>query len=262
LRRTSDGTATEAVSSATLDLEPAEIADIERYLDVSRGEILFAKGVLLVEGDAEEYLIPILAALNDFQMDELGISVCSVAGTHFSPYLKFLGPSGLNIPCAIITDMDPSGDDESDGIPRVRRLLEFLDSDALSEITDDSDLEALAKTHGIFLTAHTLEVALFACGRHKTFSNTMNELSLNGAAKSRADEWKTAPKSLEVAKMLKDIESIGKGRFAQRWAEHISRSKSKVCPQSILEALGYVAARISPSSASVPDSSEGATEEP
>ena len=30
------------------------VDDIERYLDVSRGEVLFAKGVLLVEGDAEE----------------------------------------------------------------------------------------------------------------------------------------------------------------------------------------------------------------
>lgn len=262
LRRTGDGTATEGVSSATLDLEPAEIADIERYLDVSRGEVLFARGVLLVEGDAEEYLIPILAELNDYHLDELGISICSVAGTHFLPYLKFLGPSGLNIPCAVITDMDPGSDDESDGVPRVRRLLEYLDSDALSEISDDSDVQALANAHGLFLTDHTLEVALFNCGRHNTFYSTMNELSVNGAAKSRAEKWKAAPKSLEAAKMLKDIEAIGKGRFAQRWADHISRAKVKSCPQSILEALAYVVARVSPSSTSLPDSSEGATEEP
>jgi len=32
--------------------------NLERYIDVTRGEILFAKGVLLVEGDAELFLTP------------------------------------------------------------------------------------------------------------------------------------------------------------------------------------------------------------
>ncbi len=32
----------------------------------------FAKGVILVEGDAEEYLVPILAKLLGYDLDELG----------------------------------------------------------------------------------------------------------------------------------------------------------------------------------------------
>jgi putative ATP-dependent endonuclease of OLD family len=50
--------ATEVASAAGLTFEEADRADLERYLDVSRGEMLFAKGVLLVEGDAEVYLRP------------------------------------------------------------------------------------------------------------------------------------------------------------------------------------------------------------
>ena len=85
LRKSADLPITEGVSTATLDLDAAEVDDIERYLDVTRGEVLFAKGVLLVEGEAEEYMVPVLAELNGYNLDELGISVCSVAGTHFLP---------------------------------------------------------------------------------------------------------------------------------------------------------------------------------
>ena len=61
LRKTSDGQSSEGVSTAQLELAPAVVADLERYLDVTRGEMLFAKGVLLVEGDAERFLLPALA---------------------------------------------------------------------------------------------------------------------------------------------------------------------------------------------------------
>lgn len=40
------------------NLEPDEIVRVERYLDAVRSNLLFAKGVILVEGDAEQILIP------------------------------------------------------------------------------------------------------------------------------------------------------------------------------------------------------------
>jgi putative ATP-dependent endonuclease of the OLD family len=48
LRRSADRQSTEAVSTARLELPPETVADLERYLDVTRGEMLFAKGVILV----------------------------------------------------------------------------------------------------------------------------------------------------------------------------------------------------------------------
>jgi hypothetical protein len=52
LRKTGDGS-TEGSSTALLQLEDSDREDLEQYLDVTRGELLFAKGILLVEGDAE-----------------------------------------------------------------------------------------------------------------------------------------------------------------------------------------------------------------
>ena len=42
-----------AVSTAKTPLTERDVADLQRYIDVSRGEIFFARGVILVEGDAE-----------------------------------------------------------------------------------------------------------------------------------------------------------------------------------------------------------------
>lgn len=65
-------------------LSSKSINQIQRYLDAVRTNLLFAKGVILVEGDAEEILIPILIK-NVFgvSLDELGISLINIRSTGF-----------------------------------------------------------------------------------------------------------------------------------------------------------------------------------
>ncbi|WP_339373902.1 MULTISPECIES: TOPRIM nucleotidyl transferase/hydrolase domain-containing protein [Xenorhabdus] len=41
-------------------------------------------------------------------MDQLGITICNVAGTNFVPYIKLAGSFGL--PFSVITDWDPLAD--------------------------------------------------------------------------------------------------------------------------------------------------------
>lgn len=245
LRSNSEGTATEGVSTAKLEMSDREIADIERYLDVSRGEVVFAKGVILVEGDAEQFIVPALATCLGYDLDSLGISICSVSGTHFESYVQFIGSTGLAIPFALITDEDPvESDDETDslGVERIRRLLELIVPD---ELDDDSDVLELGEENGIFMTDYTLEVALFKSGRIGTFEAAMKDLSENAAAKKRAAGWKEKPATLDEVQMLKDIAEVGKGRFAQRWASRILTAKpTTYCPDSVRKALEYVIAQI------------------
>jgi putative ATP-dependent endonuclease of OLD family len=228
--------ATEVASAAGVTFEDADRADLERYLDVSRGEMLFAKGVLLVEGDAEMYLVPALARLIGKDLDPLGIVVCSVSGTHFTAYVRLL--HGLSIPFAVITDRDPSNDGDR-GITRVLGLLSEIVSAKLLEKypTEDAQL-ALAQKRGLFLNDHCLEVDLFKVGRHKSMCRTIEELSDNGAAKTRAKEWAAKPATLDAERLVKDITAIGKGRYAQRLACII---KKDLCPPYIKDAIEYVA---------------------
>lgn len=59
LRSTKEGTIIN--TTANLSLTEKEMQDLERYIDVKRGELYFGKCVILVEGVAEEYLIPTFA---------------------------------------------------------------------------------------------------------------------------------------------------------------------------------------------------------
>lgn len=239
LRKAEDGLSTEASSTADVDLNEKDVADLERYLDVTRGEVVFSRAVLLVEGDAECFVVPVLAKLIGHDLDELGISVCSVSGTNFAPYIKLLGDDGLGIPFAVITDYDPTDDDGSLGVSRVTALLELITGEKPG-FEDKEALREAAEGMGIFLNEYTFEVDLFRCGRHKSLCSTLGELTTNGAAKERAAAWKEDPNTLDPDQMLKDIDAIAKGRFAQRLA---SRLKGGPCPKYIHDAVSFLAAK-------------------
>lgn len=243
LRKAASGDYTEAVSTASLVLSDKDVADLERYLDVTRGEMLFAKGVLLVEGEAEEYVIPVLGKLLGYDFDELGITVCNIRGTNFLPYVKLLGPDGLNVPFAVLTDLDPQADGTRLGDARTVKILKSLMSSAEFARYSRKQLLALAPSRGVFLNQHTFEIDLFKSGRHKSMCSTLSELTDVSTAKARAAAWKAAPSRLDENQFLRDIEHVSKGRFAQRLAVRIGAFSGKQCPSYIKEAMTFVAAR-------------------
>jgi putative ATP-dependent endonuclease of OLD family len=243
LRSSGSPTKSDARSTVEAGLSATEVEDLERYLDVTRGELLFAKGVILVEGEAETYLVPAFAKLLGYDLDELGISVCSVAGTNFLPFVKLLGEQSLSIPFSIITDEDPVQDRTCLAHNRVNRLLGVLVTSYKYPGTTKK-MFAEAKASGLFVTPHTLEVAVFRCGRHVSMTNTLSELTRNTKISERATAWQKDPETLSTTKLLSDIESIGKGRFAQRLAARITKGTCKRCPDSVKEAIAYVAERV------------------
>ncbi len=238
LRKTRDGRSSEGVSTAALELSSAVVADLERYLDVTRGEMLFSKGVLLVEGEAERFVVPALAKANGIDFDELGISVCSVAGTNFGPYLNLLGGNGLRLPVAVVTDGDPIASGERRGDNRVLQLLRRV-----SEVPDGLDRNeqlAMAKKRGLFVGEHTLEVDLFRAGAHNEVCETLIELGKSNASSTRAQEWRGDPGAVDADRLLRDIKVIGKGRFAQRLANRVAPAR---WPNYINDAVEYVRSR-------------------
>ena len=239
LRKSKDRSSTNGSSAADIQLDVADEQDLERYIDVTRGEILFARVVILVEGDAELYLVPQLATLLGYDLDEHGIVVSSVSGTNFSPYVKLLGPKCLNIPFTVLTDRDPK-DTGNLGTGRVLKLLaEIAKPGLLSNKSQDEQLE-LARKKGLFLNDYTLEVDLFKSGRHNSICATLQELTDNSAAKKRAEAWKADPANLDAETFLADITAIGKGRFAQRLA---GRMKGNRCPAYIKDAIKYASSK-------------------
>lgn len=251
LRRDTGGGATIGSSGCAIDLTETERDDIERYLDVSRAEGLFGRGVLLVEGDAEKYLVPVLAKRAGYDLDALGISICSVAGTNFVPYLKFFGPQGLDLPVAVITDLDTYyAKDETwknYGTKRAHSLCALLNLG--DEAPDTIGTPELYEQYGIFLNGSTLEIELNQSGCIDAMNSAFQALCSVGAAKKRFEELsEKAMKAESVVpiddptRFIKDIEYVGKGRFAQRLCAELLEFdlKHDVCPLYIQKALRYV----------------------
>ncbi|KKX62374.1 ATP-dependent nuclease [Pseudomonas putida] len=95
---------------------------IDRWLDVTKSNLLFSKGVILVEGVAEAIALPELAkivlanrgkGLNT--LDDYGVSVINLNGIYFAHFMQLfceldgaLRSRNLPIPCAGLTDKDPA----------------------------------------------------------------------------------------------------------------------------------------------------------
>ncbi|MFS8037043.1 ATP-dependent nuclease [Xanthobacter sp. AM11] len=238
LRHDAGEDATTAVSTATAPLTARDEADLQRYIDVSRGEIFFARGVILVEGDAERFLIPAFAEALGIPLDMLGITVCSVSGTNFTPYVKLLGPQGLNIPHVILTDRDPNGANP----PLVRRrlinVLRLVENGVNYTPLDADAVIARAEPLGYFVNGNTLEPELFCGGLAEAMQQVIGEeLSINQATRDLIQGWVDDADTLDEEHLIKLIERIGKGRFAQALAPHVDED---TCPDYIRRALEHI----------------------
>lgn len=97
------------LSAEYTGLEKGDYLFLQRFLDSTKANLFFAKGIIMVEGDAEALLIPTLAEVIGINLEKYGISVVNVGGTGFFRYSRiFLRKDGnaINIPISIITDCD------------------------------------------------------------------------------------------------------------------------------------------------------------
>lgn len=236
LRRDVVAGATTGVAAATAPLEVDEVADLQRYIDVTRGELFFARGVILVEGDAERFLIPAFADVLGIPLDELGVTVCSVAGVNFKPYAKLLGPDGLQIPFVVLTDYDVMPSGTSLGLNRLMALLAILRPSEDLSLMLPRHVRALGEQAGVYLNGSTLEVELFTEGFGAAIRAVLlEELSLSPADQAALAAWVDEPMGLDGDVLLKWIDRVGKGRFAQLLAAQVTAPAD--CPGYIRRAL-------------------------
>lgn len=98
--------------AGTTGLEKSDYRFLERFLDVTKANLLFARGVVIVEGDGENILIPTLARLIGRDFAEHGVSIVNVGHTGLRRFARIFqrkdqGKDGvINVPVACITDMD------------------------------------------------------------------------------------------------------------------------------------------------------------
>lgn len=82
---------------------------LQRFLDSTKANMFFARGVIMVEGDAENILIPTIADLIGKPLHKYGVSIVNVGSTAFLRYSKIFQRKTLpelDLPVSVITDLD------------------------------------------------------------------------------------------------------------------------------------------------------------
>lgn len=234
------------VCKPSKNLKDDECRRIERYLDATRSNLLFAKGVILVEGDAELILIPtIFKKVFGLSLDEIGISIINMSSAFFQHIAKLFDDSRIQRKCAIITDLDHSivklpvdpitdtvvqkkyRHSQKKGISRKATLDEFC--------TDNVWLNSFYADYTFEIDTFKDNLCLIKESLHEVYKQPQKITEL---------ERKLESNNLEEVyeTILKVANKEGKGWYALMLAEKVEFNFN--FPQYILEAISFASSHI------------------
>jgi len=95
-------------------LDDNDQINLRRLLDVTKASMLFAKGIIVVEGISEALLLPVLARRAGISLEDLAISVVPLWGVEFGTIAKLFGQDKIAIPTSLVSDADPPIENKND----------------------------------------------------------------------------------------------------------------------------------------------------
>lgn len=93
-----------------LEQEPESKKYIQRFLDATKSNMLFAEKIIFVEGITEQLLVPVFAEYMKKSLDRNRVAVINIGGRYFDHFLKLFDPSNkysIKRKISYITDIDP-----------------------------------------------------------------------------------------------------------------------------------------------------------
>lgn len=224
-------------------LTPKEKRNLERYLDATRSTLLFARSVILVEGDAEEILIPTLVKMVfGLSLDELGVSLINVGSTQFINVSQIFHEDRIRRRCAIITDHDLSIVPLDSSYTDTDYQKKCRNSE-VAGIERKKKLDNFCRNNRFvipFYAKYTFEVDFLLAGNQPIINAVVGEIYTQ--QKSIADSRgliSDPDVAVSGREVLRLAEKEGKGWLALEMANHVS--KDAVIPEYILDALSFVA---------------------
>ncbi|MNQ69633.1 hypothetical protein D3C85_842420 [compost metagenome] len=230
------------VYAPSRNLKPDKITKLERYLDANRTNLLFAKGVILVEGDAEHILIPeIIKKVFGVSLDELGISIINIGSTGFENVAQLFHKDRIHRNCSILTDndlsivtlpKDPKDDNQYERDCRNSQISGVERKEKLELFCKDNDFVKP------FYAKHTFEVDFLLGGNSHEISQTVEKEYKKQPDKDRIKGLlENKDVSISGKEVLRLAEKFGKGWFAIMVSEKISNITA--IPKYILDAIVF-----------------------
>lgn len=208
---------------------------LSRYLDAKRSVLLFSKGVILVEGDGEEILIPALVKkVLGVSLDEMGIGLINIGSVGFENVACIFHKSRLQRNCSIITDsdavVDGAGKSSTNamnlGTKRKQKLDKLFEKNPYVNA---------------YYAPHTLEVDFAKEENNKKFIIEIINNSYKDEKKigNHISNILLGSEAEHYDSVMTVVEHIQKGWYATLLAETID--ETAVIPEYILNAISFAA---------------------
>lgn len=141
-------------------LSPGDYKFLQKFLDATKANMFFAKGVIIVEGPSEQLLLPTIAEIINRPLHHYGVSIVNVGNTAFRRYSNVflrkepdegtLPPEEyLPIPVSVVADLDVRSleyfDDLPDDSPIRTEIIsiEGKDIDSFQEYAEELEIASL-----------------------------------------------------------------------------------------------------------------------
>lgn len=255
-------------------LNPSDYAFLERFLDSTKANLFFARSVAIVEGDAENILLPALGEKMGCSFGENGVSVVSVGHTGLFRYSRIFQRISteeeipIRVACVRDFDVAPAGADETMA-KKLKRWNEYSEAglearrtgmqsgDGQSVRTFVSDLwtfeyDLAAASWPMAKIMHQAIQSAVIAGAADGSGNWPTDEELSTAQESaiqEAEGWEHAGDALEAA-ALRIYAPLRLGRaskvIAAQFAAQLVASSSLSAddlPPYIREALNYLCSR-------------------
>lgn len=160
-------------------LEENDKQYLQKYLDVTKSQMFFARGILFVEGISEAILLPTMAKALDRPFEKYAVELVNVDSVAFTPFVNLLSSDKVKTcfsKVSIITDDDRCTDKKGDHYIDKNCDYEDINSEIVTHLENGTasnrckELKesCLKKGINIFIATKTLEYAL-CCNENNVY---------------------------------------------------------------------------------------------
>lgn len=243
-----------ARTPADFGMDEKELRHLHRFLDVTKAALLFARGVILVEGIAEQLLVPAFARYLKKPLPPAGIAVINVGGVAFKPFTSLFGPDLLPYRCVVVSDADPpmpamqeEDAEPTDSAPSpeapghanpTAAPVDSASVGATRSARAESLLALNSETVRVVLSTRTLEWDLVVAGNWELLVQALASIKPRSAARLGRDHA-DSERNVRADALLLAVED-SKGPFAQELADLIDAGAEPfTVPEYLAQAIDW-----------------------
>ncbi len=239
-----------AISLRSCGLADHSKAFLNRWLDATKSTLLFARGIILVEGIAEAMLLPELAKIILRKHKELpetledaGVSVINMNGIYFKHFMQLFadlresGSESIPVRCAGITDNDPPKDSKPTPSNHAKGQNPALN------LQDTANASEWARLYSSPLKTFEYDLAMEGSNLKVLIPVALSLVDTDGSIRKYYEElilknWRTESEDSRADASMYLLRHIDKGEFAQALATQLVLSNEIISvPEYIRKAI-------------------------